>query len=151
MQFDDVSFWSVEDGFQLVILIRIARAEASAALAGYRVGQPFLCGADEGSLEGIERVELESLGEAGPGGAIVSQNDLLGLGFDGSRTGLVHVELHFGGGIGGAQWRCAYRNKHDHCCHRVAGEPHGCAPILRSLPMTTPDAAEIVVAPGASI
>src|ERR1700733_6661944 len=37
MQFDHVSFWGIEDGFNFVTLIEIARAHATAALIAHRV------------------------------------------------------------------------------------------------------------------
>jgi len=77
LKLDQVSFRSIKNHNELVILIYVSLAETGFLLTGHRFLQPSFRFVREWPFERIGGVELESLGHTRPSEAIVAKNTAL--------------------------------------------------------------------------
>jgi hypothetical protein len=160
VQFDEVALGRIKHSFQMVILPAKPLAQTRTLLAGNSFRQLLLCFSGKRSLQRVESVELQRLGDARPRQAIVAEDSALRQAFDCARPGLVCIQLHLDCSV--SSIRIERRTDDESECRHDAGcapkvrtavhrAIHGCTPMRSSFPITTPDATEITAAPEAMI
>src|SRR5579872_1570593 len=78
VQLHDVAFRCIEDSFETMILIAVLLAEIGTLLAGNSLPKRFLGLSRERSFQRVKGIQFESLGDAGPGEAIITKDAAFG-------------------------------------------------------------------------